>query len=347
MKQEQRGGKTIRVGVIGAGTMGRVHSDGYRQIEGTRVAAVCDLIAERAEELAKAHGCRATTAAKEIFEDPEIDLIDICVPTDAHLELMLAALDTTKDIVGEKPLALRPGEGERILAKARRRPNRVFIAQVVRFFPEYRRVRDMVRNGELGRIGVARFHRCGALPFAGRTWYGDDARSGGVLLDLSCHDFDFLNWTFGLPERVYAQYRQSMGPPRYKYALVLLRYPGGVLVHVEGSWAHPPGTFFTRFEVAGSEGLVEYDTRRHPSLSFSSTETTPANVRGIGLPENPFLESPYLTELRHFVRYLRGEEAELLVTVEDAHHACQVSLAALRSAETGQAIDLCWEEPEE
>lgn len=336
----------FRIGVIGAGTMGGVHSDAYGRIEGARVAVVCDLLPDRAENLARKHGCRFTNSWKEVFNDPEIDILDLCVPTDIHMELTLAALDTDKDIVCEKPLALRPGEGERILAKSRQRPNRVFIAHVVRFFPEYRKVHDMVRAGELGKIGVARFHRCGSLPFGGKTWFGDDVLSGGVLLDLLCHDFDFLNWTFGLPERLYAQYRQGDGPPPYKYALILLRYPGGVLAHVEGSWAHPPGTFFTRFDVAGSGGMVSHDSRLNPPLSFSATEQIPGNVRGIGLPENPFLESPYLLELRHFVRYLRGEE-ELLVTVEDAYHAYQVSLAAIRSAETGRPIDLCWEGPEE
>jgi predicted dehydrogenase len=346
MTTAQAGKQEFKVGVIGAGTMGGVHSDAYGRIDGTRVAAVCDLIPERAESLAKKCECRFTTSWEDVFNDPEIDILDICVPTDSHMALVLPALDTSKDIVCEKPLALRPGEGERILAKCRKRPNRIFIAHVVRFFPEYRRVHDMVDAGELGNVGVVRFHRCGALPFGGKTWFGDDALSGGVLLDLVCHDFDFLNWTFGLPERVYAQYRQAEGPPPYKYALAVLRFPGGVLAHGEGSWAHPPGTFFARFAVAGSKGVVAHDSRGKPSLSYTSTEQVPGNVRGIGLPENPFLDSPYLVELRHFIRHLRGEE-DLLLTVEDAYHACQVSLAAIRSAETGRPIDLCWEGLEE
>jgi predicted dehydrogenase len=342
MNAEQNATKEFRVGVIGAGTMGKVHSEAYRAIEGVRVAAVCDIDPDRAGALAEKHDCRPATEFRDLFEDDGIDIVDICVPTDRHAEILLAALDTDKAIVCEKPLTLHLGEAKDVLAKCGERPNRVFIAHVVRFFPEYDRAHRMVQGGELGRIGVARMHRCGSLPFGGATWFGDDARSGGVLLDLVCHDFDWLNWTFGAPERVYARYRQAPAPNAYKYASAVIRYPGGVLAHVEGSWAHPPGTFFTRFELAGSEGLVDHDSRRSPPLSFAAKQDSGGSIRGIGLPENPFLESPYLVELKHFIRCLRTGD-EFLVTVRDAYRACRVSLAALESARTGQPVDLEWE----
>jgi predicted dehydrogenase len=78
-------------------------------------------------------------------------------------------------------------------------------AQVVRFFPEFRKAHDLVVSGVIGRPAAIRTRRCGRHPQGAGGWFANRELSGGVLLDLAIHDFDWIRWTFGEVERVFSQ----------------------------------------------------------------------------------------------------------------------------------------------
>ena len=94
------------------------------------------------------------------------------------------------------------------------------------------------------------------------NWFLDVEKSGGLLLDLMIHDFDYARWVAGEVESVFAR---SIGSPRpgrarVDYGLAILRHRGGALSHVAGAWAYPPPTFRTGLEIAGDGGLIEFDS---------------------------------------------------------------------------------------
>jgi predicted dehydrogenase len=154
-----------------------------------------------------------------------------------------------------------------------------------------------------------------------------------VLVDLVIHDFDFLRWCFGEVERVYARGVMGREYNRLDYALTTLRFAGGPIAHVEGQWGYP-APFEYSIEVAGSEGLVTAD----------STEASPLKLlqdaEGVGgVPDVAVGMSPYQTELEHFVRCLRTGE-EPVVDGKDAREALRLSLAAIESMRTGEAVTL-------
>ncbi|MFL6008407.1 MAG: Gfo/Idh/MocA family oxidoreductase, partial [Rubrobacteraceae bacterium] len=161
-------------------------------------------------------------------------------------------------------------------------------------------------------------------------WYADWRVSGGVLVDLLIHDFDFLRWVLGDVERVYARGVLGREYNRLDYALVTLRFEDDTIAHVEGHWGHP-GPFNYSIEVAGSRALLTADS------------TEPATLELIGgQAESPELasgRSPYEMELAHFVRCIASGE-ESIVKPGDAYEALRISLAATESVVKGEPVTL-------
>ena len=95
----------------------------------------------------------------------------------------------------------------------------------------------MIDAGELGTVGVARTSRRSPFLTGWNDWYADWRMSGGVLVDLVIHDFDFLRWSLGEVEKVYAKGVMGREYNRLDYALVTLRFESGAIAHVEGQWS--------------------------------------------------------------------------------------------------------------
>jgi UDP-N-acetylglucosamine 3-dehydrogenase len=199
--------------------------------------------------------------------------------------------------------------------------------------------RNTVQSGGIGTPVIARTFRGNGFPVGWQNWYADPDKSGGLLLDLALHDFDWLLWTFGGVERVYARGCVRDVPQGRDYALVTLRHRNGVLAHVEGTWSHTT-PFNMRLEVAGDKGLLDYNDASARPVQF-----TPRNAEGtqdkpkVAFPESPLLHDPYYLELRHFADVMLGK-AKPCITPDDALAALRVGLAALESVETGRAVEL-------
>lgn len=328
----------MRVGIVGAGTMGSVHAASHKEA-GHDIVAIYDLRFEAAQAVAVRVGAKVAASYQDLLDDPTIELIDICLPTPLHREFVERAARAGKHVLCEKPLALTLGDARAMIETCRQQGVQFYVAHVLRFFPEYQRAHEQVRAGKVGEPGVIRTTRGGIFPTGWDDWYADYNRSGSLVLDMIIHDFDWLRWTFGEVERVYAKALSTRTSQRLDYALVTLRFASGAMAHVEGTWAH--AGFRYGFEVAGSQGLLEFDSAMVQPLVVQQRAAT-AGVTGVAVPESPLRESPYTTEIRHFARCIeRGERP--LVTAYDAYKAVEISLAALESARTGRPVTIAKE----
>ncbi|MDQ4129110.1 MAG: Gfo/Idh/MocA family oxidoreductase [Actinomycetota bacterium] len=324
----------MKLGLVGAGFMGGVHLNAYAGIPEVEVVGVADARPENAAAAAALVGARSYASYEDLVaQEEEVEVVDICLPTSFHRDLAVRAAGEGRHVILEKPIARTLEGAEEILGAFSGGGSRLFVGHVVRFFPEYVAIKRMVEAGELGTVGVVRTSRRSPFLTGWNDWYADWRASGGVLLDLVIHDFDFLRWTLGEVERVYARGLLGHEYNRLDYVLVTLRFEEGAIAHVEGHWGYP-GAFNYRIEVAGSRALVTAD----------STEPAPLDLRlGPAAPgDSPAVvagKSPYQAELEHFVHCIATGE-EPVVGARDAHEALRIGLAATESVLTGRPVTL-------
>lgn len=322
----------VRIGILGRGFIAGVHARRYADMDDVEVAAVAS--PSRPDEFVEqyAPGASVYADAEELYDDVNVDAVDVCTPTDTHRPLIEDAAERGIDVLCEKPIERTIGDAKAIADAVDDAGITFLPAHVLRFFPEYVTARRQVLDGDVGSLGTVRALR--QSPFAEKnTWFLDEERSGGVLLDLAIHDFDFFRWTVGEIDRVFTQ-RQKWG--QNEYALVTLRFEDGTVGHVDARWPHQPDLpFVTRFEIAGDDGLIEFDSEEvEPIRVFSAGEEAAPGQDPVDMP---LTKDPYRLELEHFVDCVRnGTEPE--ITMEDGIEAMRISLAALESGETGKPV---------
>ncbi len=314
-----------RIGILGAGGMGNTHARHYRGL-GTVDLAIFDVDTEKARRLSDVFEAELASSFDELLQS--CDAIDVCLPTDLHTTFALQSISAKKPTFVEKPIAGTLAEAASVVLAADAGGVPVMVGQVVRYFPDFRRGHDMVVAGKVGKPAAARMRRGGGPPRA--EWFLDHEKSGGVLIDLAVHDFDWLRWTLGEVTQVYSR---SVGAQRghgVDYALTTLSFESGAVAHVESTWMDPSG-FRCTFEVCGSDGMIEFDSRNVASLR--------THASGGSRSESLYAESddPYRCQLRDFVEVVVGGGTPP-VTALDGYAAVAISIAALESARTGRVV---------
>lgn len=327
----------MKVGLVGAGFMGVTHAAGWAETEAELIGIVAETTTE-ASALAKQYNLKIYPDLTSML--PDVDLVDICTPTHLHHEMALQAAAAGKDIVCEKPLARTTVQAREMIEACRAAGVKLLVAHVVRFFTEYAMAKASVVRGEVGKPGVIRLNRGSFRPKkpAG-NWFLDESKSGGILMDLMIHDFDYARWIAGEVESVFAKKVTTANPNApVDYGLAILKHRNGALTHIVGSWAYPPPTFRTRVEIAGDGGLIEFDSAdTAPIINLVAKPSS--DSPDVGLPSSPVAESPYTTQIKEFYSVLLGEKQPRIIA-EDGMAAVQIAEAAIRSAATGKAVEL-------
>ena len=324
------------MGMLGAGTVAGFQAPGLGRIPGVELAGCFDPEEERARKLTEKYGGEVYESGEALIKDKSLDAVLVMSPTPTHHDYVLGALGAGKHVFCEKPIALTVKEAEEMIAAGKKSKRVFMVGMVLRFFHEFEKAHRIIAGGDLGRIVMIRTTRAAGFPRGWDDWYADESRSGGVLVDMIAHDFDFLRWTIGEVDKVFTRTAPRARGELFEYALTVLQFKNGALGHVEASWAHPAGTFFTRLEAAGSEGLLSFDSREAAPMKLTR-RAEEGKAAGVAVPESPVNESPYQREMAHFVELIR-EGVEPAMKPEDALEALRISLAARKSIAEGAPI---------
>jgi predicted dehydrogenase len=208
----------VRIGIVGLGFMGMIHYLAARKLRGAAVAAVCSRDPKKLEgdwrgiqgnfgprgEVMDLSGVKRYARVEELLADPDIDLVDVCLPTHLHAPTAVQASRAGKHVLVEKAIALTPEEADGMLEAARRAGRLLMVAHVLPFFPEFAFAADFVRSGRGGRLLAAHFERVISKP----DWsadIADAAKTGGPAVDLHIHDTHFIGLVYGVPRAVAAR----------------------------------------------------------------------------------------------------------------------------------------------
>jgi predicted dehydrogenase len=325
----------LRIGVVGAGTIGEVHVGAWAA---ERVpVTVFSRDAGRASRLAARWGARAAGSLEELLA--AVDAVDICTPTDQHLAITVAAAAAGRHVISEKPMAHTVADAERMVAACEAAGVRLYVAQVVRYFPEYALARQAVVDGAIGEPAVLRLKRATARPrLPADHWLFDPARSGGMIVDFMIHDFDYARWVAGDVASVHCRSSGTERPDLgVEHAVAILTHASGAISQVSGSWAYSLPVFRTAFEISGSHGLIEQDSVAGPPVVAYLHGGGTSEIGAVGLPESPLDEDPFRVELREFYRAM-VEGSPTRVEARDGVEALRIALAAAESARTGLPV---------
>ncbi|RNA67674.1 Gfo/Idh/MocA family protein [Alteribacter keqinensis] len=327
----------VKIVLVGTGTMGGVHAGAYSKMDDVTIAGIVDKDEKALDAMVRAYNSKGFTSVEELIESGlEFDLIDICLPTPLHSRVAKLAADAGKSIICEKPLARTVEEARELVDYCEEKDVKLFVGHVVRFFHEYSYVKKRVEEGAVGKPCIARTFRGGAFPQGRENWYADPENSGGLVLDMIIHDFDFLRWCFGEVERVTARGLLEYVEKGLDYALATIVFKNGVMAHVEGSWAHEG--FSTALEIAGEDGVLELPNSRNASVELEQRKVS-LSEGGVMVPKSPVVDDPYYLELKHFIECWKTGEIPL-VTADDACEALKIAHAVLESIKTKEPVTL-------
>lgn len=334
----------IKVGVVGLGMMGLTHLDAYAKLEGVSVVALADRDEDRLSGASKARGnidgqarggfdrdgVKQYVDAAELIADPDIDVVDICLPTPAHVPFGLMALRAGKHLLIEKPLANSYADAMKLVDAARASDKIAMTAMCMRFWPGWTFLKEAVDDRRFGKLLSLSFRRISAHPKG--AFYQDGDASGGAALDLHIHDADFVQFLFGMPKSV-----SSVGYSNKTNAIdhIATRYDvsGGALVRAEGSWAMADGHPFCMQYLANFEhATAEFDSNAEHALTLAQRGETKPITLGEGMG--------YDHEIAYFIDCVRRNERPTIVTMQDAADAVRLIEAEVASVDSGSTVAL-------
>ena len=240
----------IKLAVFGCGRWGPNHIRNFNDLSGAKVAAVADLDEERLERVRETYpGLRSERDYRLILEDPNIDAVVVATPVATHYEIVQEAILAGKHVLCERPLCKDSKQGEKLVKLARTNGCHLMVGHVFLFNPGITKLKELIDEGELGRLRYLSASRTNLGPIRGDI---------NVAYDLCSHDISIFNWLLGgEPELVSATGTSFVQPNIEDVAFVSMRYPNNVLVNMQASWLDPKKV--RQITVVGSQQMVTWD----------------------------------------------------------------------------------------
>ncbi|MFY7880931.1 MAG: Gfo/Idh/MocA family protein [Fimbriimonas sp.] len=315
----------MRIGIVGSGRYARVHHRHLNALGGISFA-VFSPRQESRELFAEETVAKPYSTYSELLSN--VDAVTIASPSDTHADYAEIAINSGKHVYIEKPIDLSLHKAISLEESASRSDKAIMVGHTTRFFPMYQHAHSLVTSGKLGKIAAVRLSRRARMVGGASGWFSNHSSSGGALVDLAVHDFDFLLWILGEPESVIACSTAASTGQGDDYALTTIKFRCGAVVHVESEWGEnaEPGT---AFEICGSDGMIEWNSRNVPSL------------RTVGVLEQNYLpnDDPFFKALSKWVE-CATTGADVPIHVSEGIEALKLSMAARESALTGHIVQL-------
>ena len=339
----------VRIGIIGVGFMGMIHYLAARHLKGARVAAVCSRDPKKLAgdwrgiqgnfgprgEMMDLSAVTKYDRLDALLADPDIDLIDICNPTDLHPQTAIQALRAGKHVLVEKAIALTAADADAMLHAAAEAKRLLMVAHVLPFVPEFAYAAEAIRSERHGRVLGGHFKRVIARP----DWsaeIGDAAKTGGPAVDLHIHDTHFIGLVCGVPRQVFASGIEENGAVQYLTTQYLYG-PGGPAVSCSsGAVAQKGRPFVHGFEIYLERATVLFESGAVPLTVL----TADGKVERPDLPGGGDETAAFTRELQAAVDGVAaGKEPDLLSgrLARDALVLCHKECESVRS---GRAVSV-------
>jgi predicted dehydrogenase len=309
---------TIRIGLIGCGTIGRLHAEGYRLAADLAQLAVCcdEWSEEAARNVAEPAGADVTTRWQDVIARDDVDAISLCMPHYQHVEIALAAAQAGKHMLVEKPMAMNLREAKAIVAAAERAGVVLMVGQNQRFMADHQAVKELLDRDAIGRIVAVRFDCNQFLKnmYPEGNWIFSKAKSGGgMVISTAVHKIDLLRHFFGEIRQV-SSFQGHTGlnynMDNEDIAAILMEFDNGIIAegfYLFAAYKVPiPTTTDELTIIYGEKGIIHNVLGWH--IYSTDIPEYSGGVTRLELPQQPYVAS-VVAELRHFLECIRdGKE---------------------------------------
>ena len=313
--------RTVNVGVIGVGAMGENHVRVYHKMEEANLIAVSDVSERALKKIEKKYGAKGYTDYCELLENPDIEVVSVCVPTTFHHAVVMEAIRHKKHILVEKPIAFTLTEAEEMIAAAKEAGIILATGHVERFNPAVQKAKELIDDGVIGDIVSAFAKRVGPLP--------PRIKDVGVSIDLAIHDLDIMNYLFEEEiTQVYGTMNSSFDDSEFEdHAEIMVSFDNESTGIIEVNWLTPYKR--RELELTGTAGIISVDYIQQ------SIEVYGKFAQDIEIKH----EEPLKGELNSFLHsVVEGEEP--VITGEDGLKALKMVIAANKSSKEHRPISL-------
>ena len=330
--------KKIKIGVIGTGRIGKVHTETIAQsIPEAEIVALADVNISAAQKLADRFSIKSVSKDhREVITNPDIDAVLICSPTDTHAKFIVEAAKAGKHIFCEKPVDLDLKTIQGALDVVENSGVKLMVGFNRRFDSNFKKIKQMVVEGKIG------------VPHILKITSRDPAPppleyivvSGGMFLDMTIHDFDMARFIVGSEvEEVFVAAGVMVDKKIGKAgdvdtAILTLKFENGTLGVIDNSRQAVYG-YDQRVEVFGSEGMVKVDNNAPDNHDYYSRDGVHSS-----LPLNFFMDryiEAYASEIKEFCRAV-AEGLPVSVGGRDGLLSVAIGLAAKKSLELKRPV---------
>lgn len=335
----------VNVGIIGLGMMGVTHLGIYATRPDARIVAVCDkdparlsgksAVSVNIEGIPKgstiSNDVKKYEDAADLIADPNVQLVDICLPTPLHLKFAKSALSAGKHVMIEKPLGRTSAEAFEIVDAADTASGIAMPAMCMRFWPGWDWLKQVISQRKYGAVLSAHLRRVTSHP--GGSFYSDGKACGGALLDLHIHDADFIQYCFGMPKAVFSRgYSKITG--QIDHIITQYIFDDVPMVTAEGGWA-----------MANGFGLeIQYTVNfKHVTAKFEFTGTNNLTLFKPG-HKSKIIDIPssmgFSYEIAYFIDCISNNRAPEVVTLVDAANSIVIVEAEGRSVASNRIVEI-------
>ncbi len=330
--------KTLKVGLIGCGRIGKVHAEALMQVDTAELVRVCDVYIEAAQAVGNKYRVPYSDNHHDILMDAEVEAVLICSSTDTHAQFIIEAAEAGKQIFCEKPIHLDLAEIDRALAAVEKAGVKLMIGFNRRFDANFRAVKSAIDAGQIGDMHILKItSRDPAPPPVEYIKV-----SGGIFLDMSVHDFDMARFLTGSEvEEVYVQSAVRVDPAigeagDVDTAIINLKFEDGTLCVIDNSRQAVYG-YDQRVEAFGSKGMVECDNNT-PTRHRLSTADTISSPKPLYFFLERYMDA-YATEIREFVECI-NDGTPVPAGGQDGRAPVVIGLAAWKSVHEGRPVKI-------
>ncbi|PTL38623.1 Gfo/Idh/MocA family protein [Alkalicoccus saliphilus] len=338
----------IKAAVIGCGSIARHrHLLEYQANPEVEITAVCDINQERAEDLGSIFDAMAYTDYEEMLEREEIDVVSVCTPNYLHAPMTIKALESGRHVLCEKPMATSAEEADEMIEAAKNARKWLMIAHNQRFVPSHEKARQLISDGEIGKVYSFRT----AFGHGGpEGWSADGADSWffkkdeafiGAMGDLGVHKTDLLRFILGEEIVSVGAFIETSAKDHSTVddnAVCVLRTAGGTIGTLAASWSYVGGEDNSTI-IYGEKAMLhlEEDPVNNLVIQYHNGDRVKFELGGIQTNESGGQKSTGVIDA--FIESVQAD-TEPPVPGEEGKKSLEVILAALEADETKRIIDL-------